>query len=85
MTCIYASRIGVHSHIKGLGCNHDLDLTEHSGFIGQESARKSAFIISCLLKNQKTSCKIILFLGPRGSGKTALANGILLSCQLIKF
>jgi DNA helicase TIP49 (TBP-interacting protein) len=65
-----------HSHIKGIG---GFDPEHHDeisvGLIGHKHSRKSAKIISDMLKKKKKN-QIILIGGNTGSGKTALALSI---------
>lgn len=65
-----------HSHIKGIG-NLNPNQTEEldMGLIGQKNSRKSAKIISSMLKQSKEN-QILLIGGNTGSGKTALALSI---------
>jgi DNA helicase TIP49 (TBP-interacting protein) len=65
-----------HSHIKGIGgfdSKHNDEI--NVGLIGHKHSRKSAKIISEMLKKKEKN-KIILIGGNTGSGKTALALSI---------
>ncbi|KAH9506166.1 ruvB-like helicase pontin [Dermatophagoides farinae] len=70
-------RISVHSHIKGLGLNAEGNVVQDScGLIGQQQARKAAGVVVDLIKMKKMAGRAILFVGPPGTGKTALALAI---------
>lgn len=71
------SRIAVHSHVKGLGLN-DAGLAENSGagLVGQDAAREAAGIVVELIKSKKMAGRALLFAGPPGTGKTAVALAI---------
>lgn len=60
-------RIGVHSHVRGLG--------EGEGLVGQKGARKAASIITKMLKERRgvVAGKAVLIAGLPGTGKTAIA------------
>ncbi|CAG9582227.1 putative ruvb-like 1 DNA helicase [Leishmania major strain Friedlin] len=70
-------RVAAHSHVKGLGLNPD-GTTKHiaDGFVGQEKAREAAGIAVELIRSKKMAGRALLFAGPPGTGKTALALGI---------
>eukprot|EP01054_Gregarina_sp_Poly1_P011374 Gregarina_sp_Poly_1__11373@NODE_962_length_5540_cov_79_200621_g682_i0_p2_GENE_NODE_962_length_5540_cov_79_200621_g682_i0NODE_962_length_5540_cov_79_200621_g682_i0_p2_ORF_typecomplete_len465_score80_09TIP49/PF06068_13/1_7e157TIP49_C/PF17856_1/4_7e16RuvB_N/PF05496_12/1_4e09RuvB_N/PF05496_12/0_65AAA/PF00004_29/9_1e09AAA_22/PF13401_6/9_6e07AAA_5/PF07728_14/0_00075AAA_5/PF07728_14/0_69DNA_pol3_delta2/PF13177_6/1e06Mg_chelatase/PF01078_21/0_0016Mg_chelatase/PF01078_21/0_86AAA_16/PF13191_6/3_1e06AAA_30 len=71
------NRIGVHSHIRGLGVNEQLEAEGVAdGMVGQKRARRGAAIIAKMVKENKIAGRSILLSGPPGSGKTALALGI---------
>lgn len=59
-------RISAHSHIRGL----------ESGLIGQAEAREAASIVVDLIRQKKLAGRAILFAGPPGTGKTAIALAI---------
>jgi len=70
-------RIASHTHIKGLGINHEGVVNKKAdGLVGQISARQAAGILVEMIKTKKMAGKAALFAGPPGSGKTALALAI---------
>ena len=70
-------RISCHSHIKGLGLDKDGKPMEIAcGLVGQMDARQAGGIVVELIKSKKMAGKALLFAGPPGTGKTALALGI---------
>lgn len=70
-------RIGAHSHIKGLGLDENLKAKFMAdGFVGQTEAREAAGVIVKMVKEGKMAGRAILFAGPPGTGKTALAYGV---------
>ncbi len=70
-------RISMHSHIKGLGLDEKGEpIYIADGLVGQLEARKAAGIVVKMIKEGKLSGRGILFVGPPGSGKTALAIAI---------
>lgn len=72
-----AQRVAVHSHVRGLGLQEDgTALPVAAGLVGQEQAREAAGIIVDLIKGKKMAGRAILFAGPPGTGKTALAMAI---------
>eukprot|EP01062_Namystynia_karyoxenos_P066443 TRINITY_DN6035_c6_g1_i1.p1 TRINITY_DN6035_c6_g1~~TRINITY_DN6035_c6_g1_i1.p1 ORF type:complete len:490 (+),score=227.42 TRINITY_DN6035_c6_g1_i1:90-1472(+) len=71
-------RIHAHTHIKGLGLNADgaaLDDNDH-GMVGQGKAREAAGVVVEMIRTKKMAGRALLFAGPPGTGKTALALGI---------
>eukprot|EP01061_Rhynchopus_euleeides_P014679 TRINITY_DN2533_c0_g1_i1.p1 TRINITY_DN2533_c0_g1~~TRINITY_DN2533_c0_g1_i1.p1 ORF type:complete len:460 (+),score=236.27 TRINITY_DN2533_c0_g1_i1:260-1639(+) len=70
-------RVHCHSHIKGLGLDDDGKAIEGAnGLIGQQMAREAAGISVEMIKSKKMAGRALLFAGPPGTGKTALALGI---------
>ncbi|WP_456443791.1 RuvB-like domain-containing protein [Thermococcus sp.] len=70
-------RVGMHSHIRGLGLDENgKALFMADGMVGQVKAREAAGIAVELIKRGKLAGKGILLVGPTGSGKTAIAMGI---------
>ncbi|KPI86742.1 putative ruvb-like 1 DNA helicase [Leptomonas seymouri] len=70
-------RVAAHSHIKGLGLNPDgssKDIAD--GLVGQKAAREASGIVVELIRSKKMAGRALLFAGPPGTGKTALALGI---------
>eukprot|EP01053_Blabericola_migrator_P006332 Blabericola_migrator_1__6331@NODE_3196_length_1955_cov_72_426907_g1999_i0_p1_GENE_NODE_3196_length_1955_cov_72_426907_g1999_i0NODE_3196_length_1955_cov_72_426907_g1999_i0_p1_ORF_typecomplete_len456_score96_30TIP49/PF06068_13/3_5e155TIP49_C/PF17856_1/2_2e18RuvB_N/PF05496_12/4_7e10RuvB_N/PF05496_12/0_61AAA/PF00004_29/1_5e08AAA_22/PF13401_6/2_9e07AAA_22/PF13401_6/1_6e03AAA_5/PF07728_14/0_00028AAA_5/PF07728_14/0_54AAA_16/PF13191_6/3_2e07Mg_chelatase/PF01078_21/0_00043Mg_chelatase/PF01078_21/0_83AAA_ len=71
------NRIGVHSHIRGLGVNGRLEVEDIAdGMVGQKRARRAAAVIAKMVKENKIAGRSVLLSGPPGSGKTALALGV---------
>jgi len=70
-------RIGVHSHIQGLGLDDSLDARlSADGLVGQHSARKAVGVICKMIQQSKVSGRGILLAGQPGTGKTAIALGL---------
>ncbi|MEM1541683.1 MAG: RuvB-like domain-containing protein [Ignisphaera sp.] len=70
-------RISAHSHIRGLGLDEKSEpIFVADGLVGQLEARRAAGIIVKMIKEGKLAGRGILFVGPPGVGKTALAIGI---------
>ncbi|KAH7665418.1 DNA helicase protein [Dioscorea alata] len=70
-------RIGVHSHIRGLGLNSSLDAHSASnGMVGQLPARRAAGLILQLVREGRISGRAVLLAGQPGTGKTAIAMGL---------
>jgi len=69
-------RVSAHSHIQGLGLKDGKALPVADGMVGQEEAREAAGIVVKLVKEGKFAGRSILFAGPPGTGKTALALAI---------
>ncbi|PAV84623.1 hypothetical protein WR25_00720 [Diploscapter pachys] len=68
-------RVAAHSHVKGLGLHPETQeaLPKASGFVGQMKARTSAGVIVDLVKMKNFAGRAVLFAGPPGTGKTAIA------------
>jgi len=72
-----SQRIAVHSHVKGLGLAEDgTALPIAQGLVGQDQAREAAGIVVDLIKAKKMAGRAVLFAGPPGTGKTAMAMAI---------
>lgn len=70
-------KASIHSHIKGLGLDSNGKAKFIAdGLVGQVEAREAAGIVVQLIKGGKMAGKGILFAGPSGTGKTALAVAI---------
>ena len=71
-------RIGAHSHIRGLGLDDALEARNVSqGMVGQTSARRAAGVILEMIREGKIAGRAILIAGQPGTGKTAIAMGII--------
>ncbi|MDP8003653.1 MAG: RuvB-like domain-containing protein, partial [Caldisphaera sp.] len=67
----------IHSHISGLGLDENGKAKPIAGgLVGQIEAREACGLIVELIKEGKLGGKGILFAGPSGTGKTALAVAI---------
>eukprot|EP01064_Diplonema_japonicum_P033955 TRINITY_DN6853_c0_g1_i2.p1 TRINITY_DN6853_c0_g1~~TRINITY_DN6853_c0_g1_i2.p1 ORF type:complete len:460 (+),score=161.64 TRINITY_DN6853_c0_g1_i2:583-1962(+) len=70
-------RVHAHSHVKGLGLNDNGVVQEGTdGMVGQVKAREAAGVAVSMIKSKKMAGRALLFAGPPGTGKTALALGI---------
>jgi len=70
-------RIAAHSHIQGLGLDPEGNaLPIAAGLVGQGNARQAAGIARDMILAKKMAGRAILFAGPPGTGKTALALAI---------
>ncbi|EAN31180.1 TIP49 C-terminus family protein [Theileria parva strain Muguga] len=70
-------RIGIHSHITGLGLDENLTPKyQKDGLVGQIQARRAAGVVVNMLKEGKIGGRAILLAGQPGSGKTAIAMAI---------
>lgn len=70
------TRVGAHSHIKGLGLDGLRAKPIADGLVGQIEAREAAGIVVKMIKEGKMAGRAVLFAGPPGTGKTAIAYGI---------
>jgi TBP-interacting protein len=67
----------IHSHISGLGLDENGKAKPIAdGLVGQVQAREACGLIVDLIREGKLGGKGILFAGPSGTGKTALAVAI---------
>eukprot|EP01083_Nonionella_stella_P087293 242777_1 len=71
-------RVAAHTHIKGLGLSENGSVLEGNlaGLVGQVNGREAAGLVVDLIKSKKMAGKALLFAGPPGTGKTALALSI---------
>ncbi|MCW1300990.1 MAG: RuvB-like helicase [Candidatus Nanoarchaeia archaeon] len=69
-------RIAAHSHITGLGLDGLRAKFVGDGMVGQIEAREACGIVVRLIKQGKFAGRAILFAGPPGTGKSALAMAI---------
>lgn len=70
-------RKGVHSHIRGLGLDSSgKPKPVGDGLVGQLEAREAASIVVHMIKEGKMAGRGVLFVGPSGTGKTAIAVAI---------
>ncbi|MCY0859070.1 MAG: RuvB-like helicase [Sulfolobaceae archaeon] len=70
-------KASIHSHITGLGLDEKgKPKFKADGMVGQLEAREAAGIVVQLIKQGKMAGRGILFVGPSGTGKTALAVAI---------
>ncbi|KHJ96162.1 TIP49 protein [Oesophagostomum dentatum] len=69
------ARVAAHSHVKGLGLDPSTGeaLPNAGGLVGQTLARTSAGVIVDLVKAKNMAGRAVLFAGPPGTGKTAIA------------
>lgn len=76
-TNLKTKRINVHTHVKGLGLDENGGAQQiGQGLVGQQEAREAAGIVVDMIKGGKMAGRAVLFAGPPGSGKTALALAI---------
>merc|ERR1711934_995257 len=70
-------RIGAHSHIRGLGLDDSLEARPISqGMVGQVTARKAAGVILQMIRAGRMAGRAIMIGGQPGTGKTAIAMGM---------
>lgn len=69
-------RIGIHTHIKGLGVVDGKAQFVSQGMVGQLKAREAAYIVVQMIKKGLMAGRAILLAGPPGTGKTAIAVAI---------
>ncbi len=70
-------RIGVHSHVRGLGLDEKGKAKFiGDGLVGQVEAREAAGIVVKMIKEGKMAGRGVLLVGPSGTGKTAIAVGM---------
>jgi len=71
-------RVSAHSHVRGLGLNDQGDAPDgaSAGLVGQKEAREAAGIVVDLIRMKKLAGRAVLFAGPSGTGKTAIALAI---------
>eukprot|EP01060_Flectonema_neradi_P031986 TRINITY_DN4_c5_g1_i1.p1 TRINITY_DN4_c5_g1~~TRINITY_DN4_c5_g1_i1.p1 ORF type:complete len:461 (+),score=111.07 TRINITY_DN4_c5_g1_i1:88-1470(+) len=70
-------RVHAHSHIKGLGLSEQGEAQEGiDGMVGQKGAREASGVIVDMIRSKKMAGRALLFAGPPGTGKTALALSI---------
>jgi RuvB-like protein 1 (pontin 52) len=71
-------RVSAHSHITGLGLDESGQASEkpQAGLVGQRDAREAAGIVVELIRMKKLAGRAVLFAGPPGTGKTAIAMAI---------
>lgn len=67
--------MNAHSHVRGLGLNDQGKAPDKpsAGLVGQREAREAAGIIVELIRLKKLAGRAVLFAGPPGTGKTAIA------------
>jgi len=72
-----SQRIAAHSHVRGLGLDEaGFALPSAAGLVGQEAAREAAGIVLEMIRSKKMAGRAMLFAGPPGTGKTAIALAI---------
>jgi len=69
-------RVGAHSHVKGLGLEGLKAKPVGDGLVGQVEAREAAGVVVRMIKEGKMAGRAVLFAGPPGTGKTAIACAI---------
>ncbi|ORY81495.1 AAA family ATPase Rvb1 [Protomyces lactucae-debilis] len=71
-----ASRVALHSHIRGLGLNEEGIAENAAGFVGQKAAREACGLVVDLVKSKRMAGRGLLLTGGSGTGKTAIALAI---------
>lgn len=73
-----SKRVSAHSHVRGLGLDDKGEVPDgpSAGLVGQKEAREAAGIIVDLIRMKKLAGRAVLFAGPPGTGKTAIALAI---------
>ncbi|GIX64850.1 RuvB-like 2 [Babesia caballi] len=70
-------RVGIHSHIRGLGLDEQLNVNyQGDGLVGQMQARRAAGVVVKMMKSGMINGRGILLAGQPGTGKTAIAIAI---------
>ncbi len=70
-------RVSIHSHIRGLGLDEKGKAVKvKDGLVGQVKAREAAGLVVEMVKEGRMAGRGVLFVGPHGTGKTAIAMGI---------
>ncbi|MEM2298838.1 MAG: RuvB-like domain-containing protein, partial [Thermofilaceae archaeon] len=57
-------RVSAHSHIKGLGVRDGNPLPVADGLVGQQEARRAAWIVVQMIKQGKMAGRAVLLAGP---------------------
>ncbi|KZS12752.1 RuvB 1-like protein [Daphnia magna] len=74
---VKTQRISAHSHVKGLGLDESGNaINIAAGLVGQTQAREAAGLVVDLIRSKRMAGRAVLFAGPPGTGKTALAMAI---------
>ena len=70
--------MSAHSHVRGLGLNEQGEAPDNpsAGLVGQKDAREAAGVVIELIRMKKLAGRAVLFAGPPGTGKTAIALAI---------
>lgn len=70
--------MSAHSHVRGLGLNDQGEVPDgaSAGLVGQKEAREAAGLVVELIRMKKLAGRAVLFAGPPGTGKTAIALAI---------
>lgn len=71
-------KVSAHSHVRGLGLNDagETPVGPSAGLVGQKDAREAAGIVIELIRMKKLAGRAVLFAGPPGTGKTAIALAV---------